>query len=69
MSKILYAIVSPSETENIIIAVSYNKEKIVDYYRYLKTTDSSANFIIAKTDCNLNDNMLFIFGKGEIKRI
>lgn len=69
MSKPLYGIVSPSDSENLIIAISYNEKKLIEYYKTLKSVDSDMNIIMVKTDYDLEENILLPFGMSEAKKI
>lgn len=69
MSKLLYSIVSPSNSENLFIAISYNKEKIVKYYNLLKSVNPNMDIIIAKTDYDLEEEVLLPFGMPEVKKV
>lgn len=67
--KLLYGLVSPSKTENTIIAISYNKDKLIEYYNRLKILDNDLNLILALLDVDIENNILAPFGKSEVTKI
>lgn len=69
MSKTLYGLVSPSETENLVAAISYNKERLIEYYNILKSVDNDINLIVAVIDVDLEEKVLTLFGKSEVTKL